>query len=97
MAYLKEYIETLEDGCINLPNCDFSIIIDEGAKHLQETLKFLKTFKGGLKPLEFNSDLNSAAQDHFRDIAPKGLTTHFSSDGVSTYKERIEKYCSWGG
>lgn len=35
--------------------------------------------------------------DHFEDIAPKGLTSHTSSDGKSTYKDRIEKYAAWGG
>jgi uncharacterized protein YkwD len=50
-----------------------------------------------LKPLNNNNFLHDAALDHYIDIAPKGLTQHKSSDGKSTYKDRIEKYAVWGG
>ena len=35
--------------------------------------------------------------DHYIDIAVKGITSHKSSDGKSTYKDRIEKHADWGG
>jgi len=38
----------------------------------------------------------AAAEDHYSDIGDKGLLSHKGSDG-STYKDRIEKYCRWGG
>ena len=44
-----------------------------------------------------NQFLKNAAKDHYVDIASKGLYSHKSSDGKRTYKERIEKYCMWGG
>ena len=37
-----------------------------------------------------------AAEDHLNDIGPKGLLSHTGSN-KSTYKDRIEKYCKWGG
>lgn len=31
------------------------------------------------------------------DIAPKGRVSHVSSDGKTTYRDRIEKHAAWGG
>jgi uncharacterized protein YkwD len=50
-----------------------------------------------LKPVKENSYLNLSAVDHYLDIAPKGLTSHTSSDGKSSYSDRISKHCVWGG
>jgi uncharacterized protein YkwD len=50
-----------------------------------------------LKEVKFNDLLSKAAQDHYLDIAPKGIVSHTSSDGKTTYKERIEKHAKWGG
>lgn len=50
-----------------------------------------------LKPLNKNELLKMAAIDHYVDIAERGLMTHKSSDGRSTYKERIERHAGWGG
>lgn len=50
-----------------------------------------------LKPLSRCHLLERAALDHYVDIAGKGLMSHKSSDGVSTYKERIERHAGWGG
>jgi uncharacterized protein YkwD len=44
-----------------------------------------------------NEHLDKAARDHYIDIATNALYSHKSSDGKRTYKERIEKYCVWGG
>jgi uncharacterized protein YkwD len=52
---------------------------------------------GVLKPLKLNQHLHNAALDHFKDIAPRGLTSHKSSDGKKNYKDRIEKHAMWGG
>jgi len=50
-----------------------------------------------LQELKHNPLLQSAAADHYTDIAKAGLTSHKSSDGKTTYKERIERYAVWGG
>jgi len=46
--------------------------------------------------LEWSEALEQAAKDHYRDIASKGSFSHAGSDG-SNYKDRIERYCKWGG
>lgn len=46
--------------------------------------------------LEWSDSLHSASRDHLVDIGNKGLLSHYGSD-KSTYKERIERYCQWGG
>ena len=50
-----------------------------------------------LNSLEENSFLNLSCIDHYLDIAPKGFTSHISSDGKSSYNDRISKHCDWGG
>jgi len=64
---------------------------------LLEAKKFLVSQPGFLKPFEFNCLLEAAALDHYEDIARKGLTTHKSSNGKDTYKDRIERHAKWGG
>jgi len=46
--------------------------------------------------MKWSSELFKAADDHAKDIGEKGLLSHKGSDG-STYKDRIEKHCKWGG
>ncbi len=46
--------------------------------------------------LKWHESLDKAANDHLKDIGPKGILSHVGSD-KSTYKQRIEKYCQWGG
>ena len=50
-----------------------------------------------LSEVKYNDLLELAGVDHYLDIAPKGLASHTSSNGKSTYKDRIEKHASWGG
>jgi uncharacterized protein YkwD len=49
-----------------------------------------------LPDLEWSDPLQKAATDHLLDIGPKGLLSHQGSD-KSNYKDRIERYCKWGG
>jgi uncharacterized protein YkwD len=46
--------------------------------------------------MEWSEELERAALDHLEDIGPKGLLSHAGSD-KSSYKQRIERYCKWGG
>ena len=46
--------------------------------------------------LEWSQDLEHAAFDHLCDIGPKGLLSHQGSN-KSSYRDRIEKHCQWGG
>lgn len=40
--------------------------------------------------------MQAAAEEHLGDIGPKGILSHTGSD-KSTYKDRIERHCRWGG
>lgn len=59
--------------------------------------KFLQSLVGSLPPVQHNAFLEKAAIDHYVDIAPKGRVSHVSSDGKTTYRDRIEKHAAWGG
>ena len=50
-----------------------------------------------LKELNMNELLEKAGVDHYKDMAKSGIISHTSSDGKTTYKQRIEKYAAWGG
>ena len=56
----------------------------------------LKMVKAPLVELEWSPELERAALDHLGDIGPRGTLSHSGSD-KSTYRDRIERYCRWGG
>lgn len=56
----------------------------------------MKDLKEPLKEFTWSEELEKAAIDHYKDISSKGLLSHIGSD-KSTYKDRIERYCKWGG
>jgi hypothetical protein len=55
----------------------------------KDAIEYLKSLKGSLPELEWNESLMKDAEDHLRDIGPKGLLSHTGSD-KSNYKQRIE-------
>ena len=62
-----------------------------------DCIKSLKAIKpGALEPFAWNDLLERAASDHQADIEVTGDFSHKGQDG-STYKDRIERYCRWGG
>ena len=98
VAHLQDYLKRTSGlGQLAIPGCEYAIQLDEGKAVIQEALAFLRKQKTKLEPLNWNAQLEMAANEHYEDIAPKGRTSHMSSDGVSTFKERIERHCSWGG
>ncbi len=52
--------------------------------------------KDPLPEIEWNECLEKAAREHLNDIGPKGILSHIGSN-KSSYNERIEKQCKWGG
>lgn len=63
-----------------------------------EAIEALKSMKGkpGLRALQWSNLLERAAIDHQTDLSKSGELSGTGSDG-SSYKERIERYCRWGG
>ena len=49
-----------------------------------------------LAPITWSELLEKAASDHRRDMTATGRMGATGSDG-SSYKDRIERYCRWGG
>lgn len=68
----------------------------EGLSAYKEAVEFLKKQKPVEPEFFFNELLQQSASDHADDLGPKGLTGHTGSD-KSTYGQRIERYCKWGG
>lgn len=62
----------------------------------REAIEALKGVKGSLSELEWSPELEKAALDHLGDIGSKGLLSHTGSD-KSSYRDRVERYCRWGG
>ena len=50
-----------------------------------------------LHEVHLNHLLEKAAIDHYQDIAANGIASHKSSDGKTTYNQRIERHAIWGG
>ena len=65
----------------------------EGDNVFKEAINFLKSLKP-LKPLEWDQNLYSSAEEHVNDIGPKGLLLYQSSDGTEP-EDRINKYCNY--
>lgn len=68
----------------------------EGLPAYEEAIKFLKKQKPVDVELYFSDLLQKSAQDHASDIGSNGKTGHTGTDN-STYGQRIERYCKWGG
>ncbi len=64
----------------------------------ESTIQHLEKLNPAVKipALDWSNDLAKAAEDHFKDISKSGSFSHVGGD-KSTYKERIERYCRWGG
>ena len=63
----------------------------EGVDAVNEAIEFLKSLTP-IQPLRWNEEISLASQDHARDIGPKGLIQHDSSDGKTNVKDRLRKY-----
>ena len=69
-----------ETNILSEPN-KIQIQMVEGDNVFKEAISFLKSIKP-LKPLEWDQNLYSSAEEHVNDIGPKGLLLYQSSDGT---------------
>ena len=81
-----------ETNILSEPN-KIQIQMVEGDSVFKEAIAFLKSLKP-LKPLEWDQNLYSSAEEHVNDIGPKGLLLYQSSDGTEP-EDRINKYCNY--
>lgn len=90
---LEEYIGYFKDGNILAKPGQVPIETYEGVNAFEEAIKFLKKQKP-VPTLTYDERLFNAANDHAKDIGPKGLYSHEGSDGKNP-SERVDKYCEW--
>jgi uncharacterized protein YkwD len=90
---LEEYITFFRDNNILAKPNQTPIETYEGPHAYEEAIKFLKKQKP-VPTLTYDVRLYQAALDHAKDIGPKGLYSHESTDGKNA-SERIDKYCEW--
>ena len=86
-----------EEGILELSGKD-PIQLEEGRSAYVEAIEHIKRMPKAtnMQPLLWSELLERAAIDHQQDLMETGDMGAIGSDG-STYKERIEKYCRWGG
>lgn len=89
---LKEHMKYFKDDILHKPR-EIPIQTNEGPKAYQEAIDFLKKQRP-VDTLTFDDRLAQAAEEHVKDIGPKGSLSHDSSDG-KTVSDRIEMFCEW--
>jgi uncharacterized protein YkwD len=89
---LKEQMKYLKGDILYKPG-EAPVQTNEGAAAYEEAISFLKKQRP-VDALTYDERLSNAAEDHVKDIGPRGLVTHESSDG-KTMSDRLELYCEW--
>ena len=69
------------------------LVTKEGLPAVDEAIRFLEK-AGPLGPLTPSEGLSLAAQDHVKDIGPKGIVGHDGSDG-SKVADRVNRHGRW--
>lgn len=89
---LEEQASWFKDNILSRPG-EIPIQTTEGKDAFLLAIEFLRHQKP-VQALKYDENLSKAAEDHAKDIGPKGLITHDSSDGKNV-SDRVEKYCEW--
>lgn len=89
---LKQYLKYFKGDVIYKPK-EVPVQTYEGPAVYEEAIAFLKKQKP-VEALTFDERITKAAEDHVRDIGPKGLLSHDSTDG-KTMSDRVEVYVEW--
>jgi hypothetical protein len=89
---LEKYIELFKCDVLYRPR-EIPIQTHEGPSAFKEAIEYLRNQKP-VETLEQDERLRKAAEDHVKDIGPKGLLSHDGTDGRSM-SERVEIYCEW--
>jgi len=91
---MQEYLRYFKDKVLSVPGTT-PLEFTEGPEAFKEAIQFLKT-QLKLEPLKWSDELHYATTDHYRDLSSNEVFSHTGSD-KSTFKQRIERYCTWGG
>jgi uncharacterized protein YkwD len=92
-AYVEEFKKYYDGNRLKLPGRAKAIVTNDGIAAVDEAINFLR----GAQPLpafDVAKGICSAAADHAKDLAGKGITGHRGSDG-STPNARVDRYGQW--
>jgi uncharacterized protein YkwD len=89
---LEEQINYFRENILSKPG-EIPIQTNEGRSAYLNAIEFLKV-QDPVHTLTLNEHLTKAAEDHAKDIGPKGIVSHDSSDGKNV-SDRIERYTEW--
>lgn len=89
---LREYRTFIRGTYLERPG-EVTVVLNEGAKAVDEAIDFLSRQKG-IPPLSLSKGLSLAARDHAKDQGKTGQTGHGGSDR-STMGQRIVRYGAW--
>jgi uncharacterized protein YkwD len=87
---LEKMLDMFDDRLLKRPN-KTTLRTKEGAEAVKEAIEFLKK-QPQVPPLKWSVQMAQASEDHAKDIGPKGLIQHDSSDNKTGVKERLRKY-----
>lgn len=86
-----EQMSSQFDGMLLKREGKVTLRTKEGNEAVQEAIEYLRKQKS-VNPLKWCEQIHKAAMDHVKDVGPKGLIQHDSSNGKEGVKERMRKY-----
>ena len=86
-----EEMLTKFDGLLLKRDAKVTLRTKEGEAAVKEAIEYLNK-QSPIGPLKWSEEIQKAAGDHTKDIGPRGLIQHDSSDGKSGVKDRLRKY-----
>lgn len=92
-TYVEEYKKYFDGNRLTIPGRKKAIVTNEGAAAVDEAVNFLRAQRP-LPAFSVAKGVCSAASDHARDLAGKGIDGHRGSDG-STPNARVDRYGDW--
>jgi uncharacterized protein YkwD len=92
-AFVEEYKKYYEGNRLTIPGRKKAIITNDGLAAVDEAVNFLRAQRP-LPAFDIAKGVCSAAADHARDLAGKGIDGHRGSDG-STPNARVDRYGDW--
>ena len=92
-AFVEEFKKYYDGNRLNIPGRKKTLVTNEGTSAVDEAITFLRSAQP-LPAFLVSKGMCSAAADHAKDLAGKGITGHRGSDG-SMPNGRVDRYGEW--
>jgi uncharacterized protein YkwD len=92
-AFVEEFKKYYDGNRLMIPGRKKALVTNDGIAAVDEAIGFLRAAQP-LPAFGVAKGVCSAAADHARDLAGKGITGHRGSDG-STPNARVDRYGAW--